>query len=237
MNVSRAFFYVFDDPAWFNKLAITAVITLLSLVFTPVFVGLLGWAALLGYMVELVRNVRTGAKYPLPFWNNLNRHVSTGFNVLAAAVVYGLPTLVLGCVSTVLGQNISSGFIGSSLMLALSCCLFPLLLVYNLVVLPMFALGLGRYVEDPRMNVFFEFSYLFETLRQHLDRVMQWWLAALVANIVFIIMLVIPVLGWAVFAALLVPTYGMLSGQFALLMLGKLKDKPKPPAPAPSRYR
>lgn len=238
MNVSRAFFYPFDDPDWFNKLAITTVITLLALVFTPLLVGFLGWAALLGYMVELVRNVRTGVKYPMPLWNDFNRHLSAGFNVLAAAVVYILPTAVLGCVSTILGQNLSSGLIGSTLVLALSCCLFPLLLVYNLVVLPMFALGLGRYVEDPRMNVFFEFSYLFESLRQHLDRVLQWWLAALVANIVFFIMLVIPVLGWVTFAALLVPTYGMLSGQFALLMLGKLKDhKPKPAAPAPSRYR
>src|SRR5215211_5059965 len=187
MNVSRAFFYPFDDRDWFNKLAITAVITLLSLVFTPLLIGFLGWAALLGYMVELVRNVRTGAKYPLPLWNDINRHVSAGFNVLAAAVVYGLPTFVLGCVSTILGQNLSSGPIGSTLVLALSCCLFPILLIYNLVVLPMFALGLGRYVEDPRMNVFFEFSYLFETLRQHLDRVLQWWLAAVVANIVFFI--------------------------------------------------
>lgn len=235
MNVSRAFFTPFDDPEWFNKLAITTVITLLALVFTPLFVGLLGWAALMGYMVELVRNVRLGTKYPLPRWDNFNRHLSTGFNVLAAGVVYSLPNLLLGCASTILAQNMGSGLIGSTLVLALSCCLFPILLVYNLVVLPMFALGLGRYVEDPRMNVFFEFSYLFELLRQHMDHVLQWWLAAIVANIVFVVMLAIPVLGWVTFAALLVPTYGMLSGQFSVLMLGKLKDKPKPAAPAPRR--
>ncbi len=231
MNVSRAFFYVFDDPQWFNKLAITAVITALSLVFTPLLIGFLGWAALLGYLTELVRNVRLGVKYPLPLWDDFNRYLSAGVNVLAASILYSLPNALLGCVSLILTQNMGSGIIGSTLVLAFSCCLFPLLLVYNLVSVPMFALGVGRYVEDPRMNVFFEVSTLFDALRQRLDTVLQWWLAALVANIVFAILLAVPVLGWVVFAALLVPAYAMLTGQFALVLLGKLKDKQKPPTP------
>jgi hypothetical protein len=48
-------------------------------------------------------------------------------------------------------------------------------------------------------------------------------------------------IGWVVFAALLVPVYGMMVGQLTLAILGPLKDKPKndplkappkaPPAP------
>lgn len=234
MNVSRAFFYVFDDPKWFNKLTITGVITALSLVLTPVFIGFLGWAVLMGYVAELVRNVRLGVKYPLPAWGEFTPYFSSGVNILAAAIVYSLPNTVLGCVSMILAQNMGSGLVGSTLLLALSCCLFPLLLIYNIFAVPVFALGLGRYVEDPRMNVFFEFSILYELLRQHLDYLVQWWLSALVANVVFVIFAIIPLLGWVVFAALLVPTYGMLAGQFSLLGLGKLKDKPKP-APASRR--
>ena len=127
------------------------------------------------------------------------------------------------------------GFIGSTLVLALSCCLFPLLLVYSIVTVPMLALGIGRYVEDPRIDVFFEVAFLFETLRKHTDQVIQFWLAALVAGVVFAILGVIPVIGWAAGAALLVPVNAMLTGQFALVLLGKLKEKPKNQPPAPQR--
>jgi hypothetical protein len=227
MDIGRALTYVFDDPEWFGKLALTAIIVIASVVFTPLLIGLVGWAVLLGYIVELVRNVRLGVKYPLPRWTDFNRYLSVGFNALTAVIVYSLPNLVLGCASSIMAQNMGSGLIGSTLVLALSCCLFPILLVYNLVAVPMLALGIGRYVEDPRINVFFELSLLFDLLRQHTDTVIQWWLAAIVVDIVFVVLGIIPVLGWLVLAALIVPVFGMLTGQFALTILGGLKGKPK----------
>lgn len=242
MNMFRGFTYAFDDPDWLNKLAITAILTALSIVLTPVLIGFLGWAVLFGYMIELVRNIRLGIRHPLPRWDDFNRFMSSGTNVLAAAIVYSLPNLVLGCVSSVLAQNMGSGLIGSTLVIALSCCLFPVLLVYNLVTLPMLAIAMGRYVEEPRINVFFEFSFLFETLRQHLDRIVQWWLVLLVTHLIFVMLTIVVLLGWVVLSALLIPTYGMLVGQLALMILGPLKDKPKhtpakaPPAP-PQRRR
>lgn len=237
MDIGRAFTYLFDDRDWLSQAALLAILTAASILLTPLLIGLLGWAALLGYTVELVRNVRLGVRYPLPRWNDFSRFVSVGANVLVAAIVYSLPNLVLGCVSSILAQNLGSGLIGSTLTLSLSCCLFPILLVYNLVTLPMLALGLGRYSEDPRINVFFEFSFLFDTLRQHTDKLIQWWLAALVASLVFMVLGIIPVLGWIVLAALSVPVWGMLTGQFALAILGGLKSK-QPPVPAPTpRYR
>lgn len=238
MNVIRVFTYAFDDPDWLNKLAITAIITALSVAFTPLLIGLVGWAMLLGYMIELVRNVRMGVRYPLPRWDDFNAYLSSGFNVAAAVIVYSLPNLLLSCVGSVLAQNLGGGLIGSTLILALSCCLFPVLLVYNLLMMPMLAIAMGRYAEDPRINVFFEFSFLFGTLRSQLDRVVQWWLALLAADVIFVMLAIIVLVGWVALVALLVPVYGMLSGQLALALLGDLKDKPKrrnPPPPAPRR--
>ncbi len=235
MDIMRALTYAFDDRDWVTKLGITLIITAISALLTPVFVGLLGWAALLGYAVELVRNVRRGSSTPLPAWDDFNRYIATGTNVLIAVIVYSLPNLVLGCVGGFLAQNMGGGFIGSTLVLALSCCLFPLLLVYSIVTVPMLALGIGRYVDDPRIDVFFEVASLFETLRKHTDQVIQFWLAALVAGVVFAILGVIPVIGWAAGAALWVPVNAMLTGQFALVLLGKLKEKPKNQPPAPQR--
>ena len=235
MDIMRALTYAFDDRDWVTKLGITLIITAISALLTPVFVGLLGWAALMGYTVELVRNVRRGSSTPLPAWNNFNRYISNGANVLVAVIVYNLPNLVLGCVGGFLAQNMGGGLIGSTLILALGCCLFPLLLIYNVITMPMLALGIGRYVEDPRIDVFFEIARLFETLRQHTDQVIQWWLAALIIDVVFVILGLIPVLGWAAGTALLVPVYAMLTGQFTLALLGKLKEKPKNQPPAPQR--
>ncbi|MCC6802152.1 MAG: DUF4013 domain-containing protein [Anaerolineae bacterium] len=235
MNVIRVFTYAFDDPDWLNKLAITAIVTALSVVFTPLLIGLVGWAVLFGYMVALVRGVRLGVRHPMPRWDDFNAYLSSGVNVVVAAIVYSLPNLVLTCVSSVLAQNMGGGLIGSTLILALSCCLFPILLIYNLVMLPALAVGMGRYVEEPRINVFFEFSFLFATLRQHLDRVVQWWLAALAADIIFIMLAAVVLIGWVPLLALLVPVYGMLTGLFARDILGGLKEKPKNPPPAPRR--
>jgi hypothetical protein len=233
MDIVRTLTYVFDDPDWLSKVGITAIITALSIVLTPLFIGLLGWVALAGYTVELVRNVRLGVHDPLPRWDDYNRYIASGFQIATAVIVYSLPNLVLGCVSSFLTQNMSSGLIGSTLVLAFSCCLLPILLIYNLITVPMLAIGVGRYCEDPRINVFFEFSFLFETLRQHMDKVLQFWLAAIVINIVFFICTVIVVIGWIVLLALLIPVYGMLTGRFALAVLGGLKSKPPQPPPQP----
>jgi hypothetical protein len=92
--------------------------------------------------------------------------------------------------------------------------------------LPMLALAMGRYAETPSLNVFFEFSYLFEAVRNSLDKVIQWWLAIALADIVFVVFLV-TVIGWLAIAALLIPVYGMLVGQLSLMLLGGLKEKPK----------
>jgi hypothetical protein len=226
MDIMRAFTYVFDDRDWVNKTLITTIITALSLLLTPLIIGLLGWAALFGYQIELIRNIRLGSRSPLPNWDDFNRYMSSGFNVLTAVIVYNLPNLILGCISTIVSGNLSGGFIGSTLSLGLACCLFPILLIYNLIMLPMLALAMGRYAETPSLNVFFEFTFLFEAVRNSLDKVIQWWLAIIAANIVFVIFLV-TVIGWLAIAALLIPVYGMLVGQLALLLLGGLKEKPK----------
>jgi len=180
-----------------------------------------------------VRNVRLGVRDPLPHWDDFNRYISNGFQVATAVLAYSGPNLVLGCISAFVTQNMGSGLIGSTLVLGFSCCLFPLLLIYNLVTVPMLAIGIGRYAEDPRINVFFEFSFLFETLRQHTDKVVRFWLAAIVIDIILIMCVVIIVIGWVVLVALLVPVYGMLTGQFALAILGGLKSKPPQSPPQP----
>jgi hypothetical protein len=236
VNITRAFSILFEDRDWVNKLAITAIITLMTAVLTPVLVGLAGWAALLGYLIEIIRNVRAGSPTPLPRWDDFSRFLSSGVPVLVAFIVYNLPTALLSCCSWFLLQSSGgTSLVGGSVALGIGCCLFPMLLAYNILALPMLTLGMGRYTEDPRPQVFFDFNGLFELLRTHTNVALQWLIAVAVADLIFVILAVIPCLGWVVGLALLVPVHGILAGQFASRVLGgKPKNEPRR-SPAPPR--
>ena len=71
VDITRAFSYAFDqqDKEWTSKLAILAMIAFASIVTTPLLIGLVGWALILGYYVDLVRNLRDGHPTPLPRWD------------------------------------------------------------------------------------------------------------------------------------------------------------------------
>jgi hypothetical protein len=236
MDITRAFSIIFEDHDWSSKVAIAAIVTLLSALLTPVIIGLAGWAILLGYATEIIRNVRGGSRTPLPRWDDFSRLLSIGLPVLVASIVYGLPSALLTCCGWFLLQS-SEGttFVGSSVALGVGCCVFPLLLIYNIVALPMFALGLGRYTEDPRTQVFFEFNTLFDLFRTNTDPVFRWLINVLIATLIFAVLAVIPCLGWVIGLALIVPIHGILVGQFAARVFGgKPKNDPLR-APAPRR--
>jgi hypothetical protein len=227
---------VFEDRDWLNKLVITAIVTLVSAVLTVLLVGLAGWAVLLGYLIDIIRNVRAGSPTPLPQWGDFGRYLSNGAPVLIAFIVYSIPTALLGCCSWfLLTSSGGTSLVGGSVALGVGCCVFPMLLVYNILTQPMLALGMGRYADDPRTEVFFDFNGLFESLRTNTDVVLQWLIAVVIADLIFLILAVIPCIGWVAGLALLIPVHGILAGQLAARVLGgKPKNEPRR-APAPPR--
>lgn len=236
MNITRAFSILFEDRDWLNKLVIVAIVTLVTAILSPALVGLAGWAMLLGYMIDIIRNVRAGSPTPIPQWGDFGRYLSNGAPVLIAFIVYSIPTMLLGCCSWFLLQSSGgTSLAGGSVALGVGCCVFPMLLAYNILTQPMLVLGMGRYTDDPRIEVFFDFNGLFELMRTNTDAVLQWLLAVVIADLIFVILAVIPCLGWVVGLALLVPVHGILAGQFASRVLGgKPKNEPRR-APAPRR--
>ena len=236
MNITRAFSIIFEDRDWVGKLVITAIVTLFSVLLTPVIVGLAGWAALLGYFIEIVRNVRAGSPTPLPRWDDFSRFMSIGAPALIAFIIYNLPTALLGGCSWFLLQSSGGTVIaGGSVALGVGCCIVPLLLVYNVIALPMLTLGIGRYTEEPRTDVFFDFGGLFGLLRANIDVVFQWLIAMILVGLIFALLTVIPCLGWVAELALLVPVQGILAGQFVVRILGGKQQPVRQPQRAPFR--
>jgi hypothetical protein len=81
VDIGRAFTFPFDDEDWVGKLVMVIVWTLVAAI--PL-IGLVGAAALAGYVVELLRNMRRGDENPLPRWDNLGEKITDGANVLVA---------------------------------------------------------------------------------------------------------------------------------------------------------
>lgn len=228
MDISRAFTFAFEDDEWVNKLVLVAIWAFIAAI--PV-VGLVGTAALAGYVVEMLRNMRRGRENPLPTWDRLGDKFSHGFNVLIAALVYNIPNLLLACGFLFLIPSFGpadgrAASAASSAALAITCCLTLVMVGYNLIIWPLIALGTVRYAESGQITAYFQVSDLWATINRHMGETVQWLIFTIFAGLVLGIINAIPCIGWLASLALTVPVQGHLLGQFAL-GLEKPKGKPK----------
>jgi hypothetical protein len=214
MNFGRSFTYIFEDPMWTNKLVMITALSFASII--PIF-GLLPLAALMGYLVELVGNMKARQPHPLPMWNNFERKLTTGGPVLLAIIVYNIPILFLfGCVWTSPGL-VGGGDLGSMVLLSLLCCTFPLIILFSSVLWSLLAVSISRYAANPRANVLYEFGISWAAMTSNGGTVAQWLVYTLGVNVLLAICAPIVCIGWIVGAALAIPIHGYLLGQLAIL--------------------
>ncbi|PWH20913.1 MAG: hypothetical protein DDG58_00470, partial [Ardenticatenia bacterium] len=84
MDIGIAFSYMFQDRDWLKKILIGGVISLIPIV---------NFAAL-GYVVQLVRNVRDGQDLPLPEWDQFGEYFVSGLYLFLVYVVYAIPIIL-----------------------------------------------------------------------------------------------------------------------------------------------
>lgn len=97
-NIGRAFTYPFEDPRWVAKLGIGALFTLLSFI-------LIGIPFVVGYMLEVIRNVARGDERPLPEWDNLGGYFAQGLGAVLVFIVYAIPYIVLSILAAMSGER------------------------------------------------------------------------------------------------------------------------------------
>lgn len=227
MDYGRAFTYFFDDHEWATKLLITAGIAFISILLTPFFVGLAGWALLLGYQADLIRNLRDRHPTPLPRWDRYDVKLQRGASVLTAFIVYNIPNVLPSCCLLATSGMWGDNFMGSAVSLGIVCCVFPMLIIYNLITWPMLALGMARYAEENNVGVFFQFGDLFGTVYRNFGGTLVWSLMALMVNFVLGLIAAIPCIGWAAAPALAIPIYGYLTAALAERVEGVHPSKRK----------
>lgn len=221
---------VFADPAWLNRLGILALMTAAAFLLTPFIIGLLIWAALFGVQVQIIARVRAGDPRPLPpitsgrnFGQEFNRALQIGVAPLLVFALYMLPNLILYGISSftsVLGGDTT---IGGGLSALQVCCFFPVLIIYNAVVWPFFTIGMARYGETRNWLDFFRYGAHWQVIAPQINATILYLAWGLLIILAIGVLAVIPVLGWIVFAGLLIPATGLLGGLYAAAVLGKPK--------------
>ncbi len=216
MNIGRAFSYAFEDPEISGKLVIAAALSFVGVITLPLLlVGLVAWAALAGYLVDLIRNLNDHRRYPLPRWENYGEKIGKGGNVLLALLVYNIPNLALSCLVLTTSNFWNEGVIGSTLSLVTLCCFVPLVLVYNFVTWPMLAIGLARYAEEHNVVTFFQFGDLFNVIQRRSAITAQWIVIMIGISLLFGLVFAIPCVGWLAAPPLAIPVMGYLTAQYA----------------------
>ena len=134
MNIGEALRFTTEDKKAVEKIAIAAV-----LIFTVI-----GWLAVVGWMLELLRRVVRGEAEVLPPWTNLGKYFVDGLIVCVIGFIWTLPIIVLsvclggltGVLSGLQGDNSGSG-IGVFLNICLAFISLPYALVVSFLVPPM----------------------------------------------------------------------------------------------------
>jgi hypothetical protein len=101
MDYGRSFQYMFKDKDWLVKIIIGGVFALLSFI-------VVGIPFVIGYMLEVVRNVIAGQDEPLPAWDNLGDKFVQGLLMLVVLLIVGIPMYLFACIQGVFSAIVSN---------------------------------------------------------------------------------------------------------------------------------
>jgi hypothetical protein len=211
MGFGQALSSIFEDRHWANKLAMVTLLAAASLI--PI-VGLVALAALLGYMVEIVANVKRRVPGVLPVWSNFEKKIGDGAALLAAIFVYNIPNFILsGCLLTaprVFGGNIAVSW---ATTVVTFCCLVPFMLIYTVTAWSMLAAAIVRFSESGKAGEFYRFNTLLQDVQRNGSRTLNWIALATFLNII-LSMLTFTICGALLSLAFAIPLHGHLLGQY-----------------------
>lgn len=85
MDYGKSFTYMFEEDNWITKFLIGIVVNIIPIV---------NFAAM-GYVLEIVKNVRDGSQQPLPEWDDFGGLFINGIKFLLGTLVYALPAILV----------------------------------------------------------------------------------------------------------------------------------------------
>ncbi len=173
MDIGRSLSFAFEDKKWVEKILIGGIV---------VFIPIIGWLLVYGYMVELVRNVRRDEETLLPAWDGWGEKIALGLKLFVVTLIWALPLIILMVPSSIL--TAVSEDAGGFLAICFSCVAFLYAIVFSLA-LPGITI---KFAETGRISSGLEFSNILAFTRENLGEVIiamiVIWLVSMAAGIV-----------------------------------------------------
>ena len=207
MNIGSAFTYMFDDENWIKKILIGGVVAIIPIV---------NFAAL-GYLIQVIRNVRDGQPLPLPEWDQFGKYFMDGLWIFLIILVYMIPIILLACLQGIGGAVVAGADNenAASAFGIISTCFSCLTALWGILVGILIPAILIRYAEVGEFMAGFRFSEVFGVVTANVGSyvivLLLMWVASFVGEL-GVILCVVGIIFTAFWANLV---SGNLLGQLA----------------------
>lgn len=190
MDIQRAVTFVTEDEQWIKKLGIGLLMMFLFFLILPMFV-------VMGYGVQVARNVKDGMDVPLPEWDNLGGFFKDGLSIAVVGLVYSLPMIVLMIVGIVLvalggATEMDAIMATGGVLLALLGCVVAIYSVALIAIGPAIYI---QYLKHESIGACLRFSEVLNITRNNIGDILIAVLVMLGISFVTSIANVIPCLG------------------------------------------
>jgi hypothetical protein len=177
MDIGSSFTYMFQDKDWIKKILIGGVVG---------FIPIVNFAAI-GYMVQIIRNVRDGQTLPLPEWDEFGKYFVDGLWIFLIFLVWAIPIIVVACLS-----GIGTAAVGDSGDLqgaygVVSACFSCLMVLWGFVIAAASPAIMIRFAESGQFSAGFQFGEIFSFISANLGNyiivIILVWVAGLIASL------------------------------------------------------
>ena len=176
MDYGKAITYVFQDKNWLATILVGGGISLLGLFFFWTIIGpFLAYALVLGYMMQLIRDVQRDPDAGLPPWEDWGKKLTDGVKLMVAQFLWQLP-LILLTIPMLTPMVLSAIYPDSDTLVILGfmgyfsfLCFAFLYSLFFLIIQPALVINLTVHNQFAKA---FDIAGIFAIIREHLGEVL-----------------------------------------------------------------
>jgi hypothetical protein len=168
---------MFKDEDWIKKILIGGVVGLIPIV---------NFAAI-GYLIQIIRNVRDGQTLPLPEWDEFGKYFVDGLWIFLIFLVWAIPIIVVACLQGVGAAALAeAGDDAANAFGIISVCFTCVMVLWGLVIAAVSPAIMVLYAEVGEFMAGFRFSEIFDIIRANVGNyiivILLIWVAGLIAS-------------------------------------------------------
>ncbi|UCC88231.1 MAG: DUF4013 domain-containing protein [Anaerolineales bacterium] len=177
MDIGSSFTYMFQDEGWIKKIVIGGVVSLIPI---------LNLAAI-GYVIQVIRNVRDGQPLPLPEWDQFGQYFKDGLWIFLIFLVWAIPIILVACLQAVGTAALAENEDMASAIGIISACFSCVMALWGLVIGIVSPAIMIRYAEVGEFMAGFRFGEIFSFISANVGSyivvALLIWVAGLIASL------------------------------------------------------